>query len=136
MAEPSTTTGTAALLATGLVTITGSVFGIPADAIGASVIGAALALGVADRISVTLVSSLRVLQAFFLSLACGVFLGPLVALGLEHAVRSFAGLDLPDALVRPAACLLVALGAQRLMPALFDALARVAGAWRGNGGRP
>lgn len=131
MADPTTTAGTAALLATGLVTVTGTALGIPADAIGASVIGAALALGVADRVRITLMSSVRVLKAFFLSLACGIFLGPPVALWLDYAFQRLTGLDLPDAMVRAAACLLVALGAQRLLPLVFDLLARVLSARAG-----
>ena len=119
MAEPTTILA-ATVLATGTLTVAGSLFGIPADAILASVCGAAIAMSSARRAEATIEQARVWLGAFATSMAAAIFLGPLAGAGVEAALTRLAGLTLPSDPVRAATCFMIALGAQRWLPAVLD----------------
>lgn len=131
MADPTTGAVSAVAVATGAVTVAGSLFGVPADAIIASVIGAALAMSQASKLELSAPAIKRALFVFALSLAAGIFLGPLSAHAAGAVFLKLMGIDLPPGLMRPAWSFLIALGAQHLLPAL---LARAAGEINTRGG--
>ena len=119
MAEPTTVLA-AAVLATGTLTVAGSLFGIPADSILASVAGSAIAMSSARRAEASLEQARVWFGAFATSMAAAIFLGPLVGAGLEAALTRLAGFTLPSDPVRAATCFMIAMGAQRWLPAVLD----------------
>lgn len=123
MSEPaSTTLAATTAVTTGAFTLAGSMYGVPADAMLAAVLGAAMAMSSSTKIAPTARSLLSACGVFCSALIVAVFFGPLVGLIADALTYKLIGVDLPDAPVRAAASLLVALGSQLWLPAL---LARV-----------
>ncbi|CAB4194505.1 hypothetical protein UFOVP1254_93 [uncultured Caudovirales phage] len=122
MLEPTTATGAAAAsaIATGTLTIAGSLFGIPAEAIISSVVGAGIAMGRASKAGTGIGRVRASLMVFVTGMGGAIFLGPLVAFGLNSAVSKLFSINLPDAPLRVGVCFLVAMGAQKWLPALME----------------
>ena len=123
MTEPtSAALAAAAVITTGTLTLAGNVYGIPADAMLGSILGAGIAMSGAERLDSTFSSVMNAMGAFATSLVLAVFLGPLVGSATDQLLNKLAGVDLPDGPIRAAAALLVAIGLQRRLPALLDRL--------------
>jgi hypothetical protein len=117
MAEPSTITATA--IATGAVTIAGTAFGIPMDALVASTIGAALSVSRADKLELSRASIIAAGIAFALSLSTAIFLGPLLS-SLAHAWLTKFSPSVTEPPVRVAVCFVLAYAAHQVWPAITD----------------
>lgn len=131
MTEPTSTAVSAVAVATGAVTVAGTLAGIPADALIASVVGAALAMSQASRLEISSKAIRQAVFVFGLSLAGGVFLGPLTAIALGGLFTKLTGIELPETLLRAAWSFLIALGAQQFLPAI---IARATGEIHKRGG--
>ena len=123
MTEPTSTALAAAAITTGTLTLAGNFYGIPADAMLGSILGAGIAMSGAERMETTAASILHSMGVFGTSLVLAVFLGPLAGTAADQVLNKLAGIDLPDGPTRAAASLLVAIGLQRRLPALLDRLA-------------
>jgi type IV secretory pathway TrbD component len=121
MAEPTTVTTAvaAAAITTGTLTVAGSLFGIPADAILASVMGAGLAMGRSRKVDPTGQSLAAAIGVFVTSLFAAVVLGPAIGFVANMASVKFLSFDVPAAVLRPVLCFVVALGSQQWLPALL-----------------
>jgi hypothetical protein len=123
MAEPtSATLAAATAITTGTLTLAGSIYGIPADAMLAAVVGAGIAMANEPRQETTRASMTHGIVVFSSSLALAIFIGPLAGIAANQSLHKLFGIDLPDGPLRAATSLLVAIGLQRRLPKLLDRL--------------
>lgn len=120
MAEPATTAAVGLAVATVAVGTVGSIFGVPADAIILSVIGAALAMSQGPKLELSAESFKKSVYVFVLSLTCGIVFGQLAALGLAAVIEKQFTITLPAGLMRMAWCFICALGAQQIFAAILS----------------
>lgn len=129
MVEPTSVSLAAATAVTaGTLTLAGSFYGVPADAMLGAVLGAGIAMSSAPRLETTRASVLNAAGVFATSLILAVFLGPLLGIALDQIAVKLIGVNFPDDPLRAAATLLVAIGLQRRLPGLLDRLASKTGA--------
>ena len=123
MAEPtSASLAAATAITTGTLTLAGTFYGIPADAMLGAVLGAGISMANAPKLSTTRASVLNAVGVFATSLTLAVFLGPLISIVVDQAFFKLSAIDLPDNPLRAAVSLLVAIGLQRRLPRLLDGL--------------
>lgn len=126
MTEPTSTALAASVaITTGTLTLAGSFYGIPADAMLAATLGAGIAMSSAGRLDMKRASIVTALGVFVTSLILAVFFGPLVGIIADGVIDKLTGINLPDGPVRAAAALLVGLGAQRWLPAALKRMTHV-----------
>lgn len=118
MTEPAT--AAALVVQTGTVVIAGAILGIPADALLAGVWGAAISLTSAQWQGPTFKVLAGLAATFGMSLGLAVFVGPSLAHLLATMLDKWVGIDLPIIPARMGVCFLLALGAQRIAPAIID----------------
>lgn len=119
MADPASTGATIALAA-GTVVVAGQIAGIPSDALLAGVWGAAISLSYGQRVG----SSLQIIGAlaatFGISLGLAAFVGPSVAHLFVVLMQKWFSIDVPLVPARMGTCFILALGSQRIAPAIID----------------
>jgi hypothetical protein len=119
--EPTTSSGIAfASVATGTLTMAGSLFGIPAEAVLSSVVGAGIAMGRAPKAKTSVLQMKASLVVFFTGISTAIFLGPFISIAIDAFVNKFFSIDLPDAPMRVGVCFLVSMGAQRWLPLILE----------------
>lgn len=119
MAEPASTTVSVGV-ATGALTIAGTVAGIPGLVLLAALFGSALAVAPREKPTFTASAAISAATAFAVSLGCGIFVGYGLGLFVHLLSVRYLGVDITPPVMCSAWSFVVAFGAQKLLPAAID----------------